>query len=105
MRTWTRGLRRLARELSSSAFLTIGNTVVSSSNVERRLLKPKAWKQLIRERIGMEYWNEMPKLVRDESSADDREEILVNIEERWGPCGRSTIEKIISITAPSSAVK
>ena len=59
---------------------------------------------LLRERVRTEYWNEMAKLVRGESSADDREEILVNIEEKWGP-GRSTIEEWISATAPSSAVK
>jgi hypothetical protein len=101
-----KGLHRLAHELSSSAFLTGGNKVVSypSSYLERDLLRPKAWTPLLHARIRTETRNEIAKLARGESSAADREEILINVEEVWGR-GRSTIENVISATASSSAVK
>ena len=101
-----KGLHLLASELSSSAFLTGGTTAVSylSSHIERRLLKPKEWTPLLHERIRTETQNEIAKLARGESSAADREEILVNVEEMWGR-GRSTIESLISVTIPSSAAK
>jgi hypothetical protein len=101
-----KGLHRLASELSSYAFLTGGTTVVSypSPYIERRLLKPHEWTPLLHERIRSETQNEIAKLARRESSAAEREEILVNVEEKWGR-GRSTIESLISVNTPSSAVK
>jgi hypothetical protein len=100
-----KGLHLLASELSSSAFQTGGNAVSYPSPYnERRLLKPGEWTPLLHERIRTETRNEIAKLARGESSAADREEILFNIEEKWGR-GRSTIESLISVNTPSSAVK
>jgi hypothetical protein len=101
-----KGLHRLARELSSAAFLTGGNKVVAypSSYIERDLLKPKVWTPLLHERVRTETQNELDKLARGESSADDRGDILFNIEQKFGR-GPSTIEALISVTGRSSAVK